>query len=331
MNKKSIKNIFKTLLSLLLGLAIIWLLYRKTDMQELWSIVKSAHFEIIAFSLIFGLAGNILRGLRWELLINSLGYYPARASIIYATLGNYAVNFLLPRAGDFWRCGVVSKYDQIPFSKTFETYLVDRVLDLVAAMVVVVISIILYVDFFISYFETNPHYAENIVNLFRSVWIYVLGGLLIFGCILLFTVFKDTPWMKKVRGFFVTLKHDMKLIAKMKKKNQIIIYTILLWLSFYLYFYICFYAFDFTKHLGLLAGWIVFAMSNIGVAVPVQGGIGAWHFMVISSLVILGVPYDQAGAFAGTVFTIQSVWVILYGVFGVLAMPYVKRGVNGEV
>jgi len=94
---------------------------------------------------------------------------------------------------------------------------------------------------------------------------------------------------------------------------------------FYLYFYICFYAFDFTKELGPLAGLIVFAMTNIGISVPVQGGIGPWHFMVISSLVILGVVENQALAFAGVVFTIQSVWQILYGLFGVIMLPYVKR------
>lgn len=66
-------------------------------------------------------------------------------------------------------------------------------------------------------------------------------------------------------------------------------------------------------------------MSNVGVAVPVQGGMGAWHFMVISSLIILGVSNANASAFAFAVFAIQSVWTILYGLFGVIAMPYVKR------
>ena len=92
-----------------------------------------------------------------------------------------------------------------------------------------------------------------------------------------------------------------------------------------MYFYICFFAFDFTKDLGPLAGLIVFAMTNIGVSVPVPGGIGSWHFVVISSLLILGVAESEALAFAGAVFAVQSVWQILYGLFGVFAMPYVKR------
>jgi hypothetical protein len=324
-NAESVKSVLKTVLSLFLGLLIIWAMYRNTDMGELWEIVQSANFGVIAVSLVFGLLGNTIRGLRWELFVNSLGYHPPRASIVNATLGNYAVNFVLPRAGDIWRCGVVSKYDKIPFSKTLETFLVDKVVDVVAGLLVVFVSVALYIDFFVSYFQNNPQFAVNVSGIFSSVWVYVILGALLLIVVLLLTVLRKKNFMVKITDFFNTVKYDLKLIGKMKEKWRIIIYTILLWFCFYLYFYICFYAFDFTRDLGPLAGLIVFAMTNIGISVPVQGGIGPWHFMVISSLLILGVAENQALAFAGAVFTIQSVWQILYGLFGVIAMPYVKR------
>ncbi len=67
-NSESVKSLLKTVISLLLGLVIIWAMYRNTDMGgELWQIVKSANLGIIGLSLIFGLIGNTLRGLRWEL------------------------------------------------------------------------------------------------------------------------------------------------------------------------------------------------------------------------------------------------------------------------
>ena len=324
-NVDSVKSLLKTLFSLSLGLLIIWAMYKNTDMRELWHIIKSANLGVIASSLIFGLIGNMIRGLRWELFVNSLGYHPPRASLVYATLGNYAVNFVLPRAGDIWRCGVVSRYDKIPFSKTFETFLVDKMVDIVAGLIIIFVSVLLYIDFFVSYLRDNPQFTDGLTDLFSSVWIYVglVVLLLIIG--LMGTVFRKTTLMVKVNKFFVTLKYDLKLISEMREKKRIIIYTILVWLCFYLYFYICFYAFDFTKDLGPLAGLIVFAMTNIGISVPVQGGIGPWHFVVISSLLILGVAEKEALAFAGAVFIIQSVWQILYGLFGVLAMPYVKR------
>jgi len=325
MNSKTAKDILKTLITFLLGIGILWVLYRKTDFNELWEIIKGVNFKIIAGSLIFGLIGNVLRGLRWGLFMKAFNYHPKRQSVVFATLGNYAVNYLLPRAGDFWRCGAVSKFDKIPFAKTFETFLVDKVLDLVMSIFILVLSIVLSFDFFISYFKDTPQYTENLKNMLSSVWLYVIVGLIILAFVLLFTTFKHTIFVRKIQSFFTEIKRDLNLVAHMKNKRKIILYTILLWLCFYLYFYICFFAFDFTNNLGWVAGLIVFAMSNVGVAVPVQGGMGAWHFMVISSLIILGVSNANASAFAFAVFAIQSVWTILYGLFGVIAMPYVKR------
>ncbi|MGI6073975.1 MAG: lysylphosphatidylglycerol synthase transmembrane domain-containing protein [Fermentimonas sp.] len=325
MNSKFLKSLAKILLSLFIGLLIIWAMYRNTDINELWLIAKSAKFEIIAFSLVFGFVGNIIRGLRWELFVRSLGYYPPRASILYSTLGNFAVNFVLPRAGDFWRCAVVSKYDKIPFSKTLETFLVDKVVDVLSGLLVIFLSVVINIEFFVSFAENNPRIHEGIANFFSSVWLYVILGALVVSVVLLLTVFKHTKFMRKVKKGMLTIKHDMKLISNMDEKRKIFIYTILVWVCFYLYIYICFYAFDFTKDLGPMAGLVVFAMTNIGISVPVQGGIGSWHFFVAASLVIFGVSESNALAFAGAVFAIQSVWQILYGLFGVLAMPYVKR------
>jgi len=68
MNAKSVKSVLKTVLPLLLGLIIVWAMYRNTDMGELWQIVQSANFGIIAASLILDFWETLVRGLRWELL-----------------------------------------------------------------------------------------------------------------------------------------------------------------------------------------------------------------------------------------------------------------------
>ncbi len=319
------KKLIKIILSLMVGLTIVWVLYHKTDFEELWEIIESANFKIILLSLIFGLFGNILRALRWELFIHSLGYRPQRSSLIYATLGNFAVNFLLPRGGDIWRCGIVSKNENIPFAKTFETFLVDKFVEIISGLLIIIASIVLYVDFFYSYFRHNPHYGEALVQFFTSPWVLLALALIVVVVVLSLTVFKTSSLIRKAISFFRMIKKDIKIIMQMKNKGRVFLYTLLIWINFYLYFYLCFFAFDFTKGLGAAAGLIVFAMSNIGISVPVQGGIGAWHVMVISSLVILGVSKEQANAFAGTVFTIQSAWIILCGLVGIFALPYVKR------
>ena len=321
------KSAFKTFFPLVVGVVILWLLYKDTNLAELWAITKSANFTIIAYSLIFGLAGNIYRALRWELTIQSLGYYPKRMSLIYAVMGNYALNFVLPRAGEIWRCGVVTKYDKIPISATFGTLIVDRFFDVVAMGFIMVLCFALDFKFFISYLETNPAVGSSVFATLSSFWFYAS---IIIVVALIYAVFKFLPnifLIKKIKLFYLGMKKDILMVWKMKQKGLFILYTFLCWLGYYLYFYLCFYAFGFTEHLGPVAGLLVFAMSSLGVAAPTQGGIGAWHFMVITSLLVFGVSFEQGSAFAGAIFTIQSLWLILTGLFSIFAIQYVKRDI----
>ena len=324
-NLKVSKKIAKTLFPLVLGVAVLWLLYKDTDLAELWCITKTANFTIIAYSLLFGLGGNIFRALRWELTIQSVGYYPKRMSLIYAVMGNYAVNFVLPRAGEVWRCGVVTKYDKVPFSTTFGTLIVDRFFDVVAMGFIMLLCLLLDFRFFFAYFQTNPTVGQSVISTFSSFWFYAI---IILFFMLLYIVFRFLPnffLIKKIKLFYGGMKRDILTVWKMNQKGLFILYTFLCWFGYYLYFYLCFYAFGFTEHLGPVAGLIVFAMSSLGVAAPTQGGIGAWHFMVITSLLVYGVTWEQGSAFAGAVFTIQSAWLILTGILSIFAIQYVKR------
>ena len=111
----------------------------------------------------------------------------------------------------------------------------------------------------------------------------------------------------------------------MKRKGLFLIQTLLIWVGYFFYFYITFYAFDFTRDLGISVGLIAFTMSSIGVAVPVQGGIGPWHFMVISTLVCFGVNENDAAAFALVVHTVQTAWTGICGLVGVVALPLTNK------
>ncbi len=293
------KRVVKTIFPLILGILVLWLLYKDTNLTDLWNITKSANFYIIAFSLLFGLAGNIFRALRWELTIQSLGYYPKRMSLIYAVMGNYAVNFVLPRAGEVWRCGAVTKYDKVPFSTTFGTLLVDRFFDVVAMGFIIVLCLVLDFNFFASYLQMNPTVGASVTSTFSSVWLYIS---IIMVAAVLYVLFRFLPnmfFIKKVKLFYLGIKRDILIVWKMKQKGLFVIYTFLCWFGYYLYFYLCFYAFGFTEHLGPVAGLLVFAMSSLS--------------------------YEQGSAFAGAIFTIQSLWLILIGLFSIFAIQYIKR------
>ena len=161
--------------------------------------------------------------------------------------------------------------------------------------------------------------------MFNSIWIYL--GVIILGLAIWF-VFKymsNFTLVKKMRGMLANVWMGMKSVWLMKQKWRFLLDTLLIWGGYFCYFYITFYAFDFTRDLGVTVGLIAFTMSSIGVAVPVQGGIGPWHFMVIATLVCFGVNENDAAAFALVVHTVQTVWTGLCGLFGIVALPLSNR------
>jgi hypothetical protein len=59
-------------------------------------------------------------------------------------------------------------------------------------------------------------------------------------------------------------------------------------------------------------------MGTIAFSIPVQGGIGPWHFMVISTLIFYGVGQTESAAFALVVHTLQTAVNAIVGFYAFL-------------
>lgn len=327
MNFKSILRAFvKIFLPLGFGCLLLWFLYGSMDIGEIWRVVREGvRYDIILVSLLFGLFANIVRGLRWGLLISSIGERFKMSNLVYAVLGNYAVNMVLPRVGEVWRCGIITKYDKIPFTRLFGTLLVDRVSDTVVVGMVTLLIFIFNFDFFVGFFARNPMLLDGFRAMLDSIWIYV--GVVVLAAVvwLVFKYMSNFTLVQRVKALLRNVWDGMKSIWLLKHKVRFLLQTMMIWGGYFCYFYITFYAFDFTRELGVAAGLVAFTMSSIGVAVPVQAGIGAWHFMVIATLVCYGVNENDAAAFALVVHAVQTAWTVLCGLFGIVALPLANR------
>ena len=132
--------------------------------------------------------------------------------------------------------------------------------------------------------------------------------------------------MQKIRLSLLNIWEGIRSISRMKDKWMFIFYTFLIWLGYFLYFYICFYAFPFTKELGWNCGLTAFGLSSVAMVIPIQGGIGAWQFVIIAVLMGFGLSEVEAGAFAFIVHPIQAIiFTALIGLFGILALPVANR------
>ncbi|MDL2222478.1 flippase-like domain-containing protein [Bacteroidales bacterium OttesenSCG-928-M11] len=320
-------KLLKTIIPLVFGILVFVLIFRTLDFNEIMTILKQdVNWLIIALSLPFGLLANIVRAYRWDLLIRPLGYKPRKINLIYAVLGNYGVNLVFPRLGEVWRCTMIKQYEKIPFTKLLGTLITDRLADLVSVFLIVVASFIMNIPYFKSFLEQHPDIFDAFYNIFSSVWLYVALASVVVFIWIFYRIFKNNGFVRKITETLSNVWSGIKTIGQMKERRLFIFYTVLIWLGYYLYFYICFYAFPFTEHLGWNRGLIAFGMSSVAVGIPVQGSIGTWHAMVIAVLMGFGLSSIDAGAFAFCVHTVQQlIFTAAFGLFGVLALPIVNR------
>lgn len=314
--RKIIFNTIKYLSFLAVGLLIFWFLYRKIEWAEVKSALKELKYVFIFLSIIFGLLSQYSRAIRWKMLITPLGYNPGIRNTFLSVLILYFVNLILPRAGEVARCTVLSRTDDIPFTKLVGTVFVERLADVIMLLILAVIIIPMNFSVIIGLFHRNPDLAQNIDRLLsvKNLIILVLAGVLFL--FLLYVLFRRLK-RSKLRDKLIDLKDQfiegIRSIAHMKNKWAFIGHTAFIYLMWLIMLYVVFLAYKPTEHLTIADGMITFLMGGLAMLAPVQGGIGPWHYMVVITLEVLNIPEKNGLIFAAVAHTSTNLIYILWG------------------
>jgi hypothetical protein len=110
-----------------------------------------------------------------------------------------------------------------------------------------------------------------------------------------------------------------------------VFFTLGIWVSYFLHYYLTFFCFDFTADLGLGCALVTFIVGSIAVIVPTPNGAGPWHFAVKTMLILYGIADESALCFVLIVHTVQTMLVILLGIYAWVALNFTsKKSINYE-
>jgi glycosyltransferase 2 family protein len=323
---KQIKKALQVILPLVLAAFLFWLVYKDWDFSALTNAFKQGvHYEWFLVSLILSVLSMVLRGLRWQQLLEPVCPGSRKRIVILSIFVGYAANMLLPRAGEVARCGILKKAEGISFTKSLGTVITERVFDVLSLLIITIVTVLLQVDVFKDFLSKNPAALEKWQNLIQSPILW--GGLfaVLLLIVLLWKPAKKLPFYQKARDFVYHLWTGMKSITTLKHPLLFVIYTISIWGCYFFMFYIVRYFFDWNMALGFLAMLSGFVMGSFGVVAPVQGGIGAYHFMVIYTLSFYGISASEAGVFAIVAHGLQTIYTLVTGLAAYLLLLVIAR------
>ena len=324
--KKTINKAVQIVFPLLLGAAILVWTYHGFDFRQVWEVMDGEmNFWWIAFSLVFGVLWHVFRGWRWNLTLAPLGEYPKLSDSVYAVFISYAANLVLPRVGEVSRCGVLAKYDGVSFSKSLGTVVTERLIDTLCVLSITAFTLLVQSRVFAAFFDRTGTNAHFFTHLFTSTNFYITLVCIAAVGVLAYFLFRNLSVFARVKGILGDIWAGCVSLRHVHRPVLFVVYTVGIWVCYFLQFYVSMFCFDFSSGLGWMAGLVMFVVGSIAVAVPTPNGAGPWHFAVITMMMMYGVSKEEAGIFALLVHGIQTFLLILLGIYGLVALPLTNK------
>lgn len=244
---------------------------------------------------------------------------------MYAVFVSYAANLIVPRVGEISRCGILAKYDGTSFPKSLGTVVTERLIDTLCVALITGVTLLLQAGVFATFFKETGTDTRALTDVLTSAHFYIIIICVSAVCVLAFFLIRNVAVFAKVRGILHNVWVGILSLKDVKQMPLFILYTVAIWICYFLQFYVSFFCFGFSADLSIMAALVMFVVGSIAVVVPTPNGAGPWHFAVITMMMLYGVGKEDAGIFALLVHGIQTFLLILLGIYGLAALPFTNK------
>ena len=344
---KTSNVILKILMPLVLGAGILYWMYRGEDWHTIWHVMTDEmDWTWMLLSFPFGILAQMFRGWRWrqtlEPILNEEGgtrkeerdysadgsstgktfLVPRSSVLVHSIFVSYAASLVVPRVGEFTRCGVLNRYDGVSFPKALGTVVTERAIDSLLVMGIAGLVLLLEMSTFGMFFRKTGTNLQSILDGFSWAGYLVVAICLVAILILLHFLLRKLSIYNKVRATLTGIWQGVISLKDVRNIPLFVFFTLAIWVSYFLHYYLTFFCFDFTADLGIGCALVTFIVGSIAVIVPTPNGAGPWHFAVKTMLILYGVADEKALYFVLIVHTVQTMLVIALGVYAWLALNF---------
>ena len=329
--KKWLGFFLRYILPIAFTVLLLVYLFHKVNFEEMIDLLKhGVDYWWILLAMGISVFSHVFRAARWQLQLNALEIKPPFMALCCSIFGCYALNLVFPRLGELWRCTYISSTKKNSFTTVLGSMIADRAADTLMVALLLVFSLIVAAPAIHTFLDKYP-VGKDFIHLISQFWFWaaIVGGIALI--LILIRIFRNHPFMQKLKEMALNVWEGIIVIAKMKGKIKFLIFTLCIWGCYYIQLYVAFYAFDFTRALchtpGLAAGLtpclVAFVLSSISMAVPSNGGLGPWNIAIMFALAIYGISDSQGTAFSMVQWSGQTVMLIILGIY---TMAYISFG-----
>lgn len=324
------KKLLKVVLFATLALVLLYFSFRGIHWSDFMDGLRSADYFWILMSIVVGAFSFYIRAARWRIILLSLGKPVKRIDTFNGVGIAYLTNFALPRAGEVARCGVVAQRAGLGFDKVLGTVLLERTFDMLCLLIITIAVAFLRRNVFGHFMITQiwDPFIDRLGGSTLTAVILVTGiplVLIIAGYIFRKQLGK-LKVIRKISGFFTGIWKGLVQSLKMPRKGHFFFLTILMWFLYVCTSYCTILATPLRGELTLIDALFLMVVGSFGWVVPVQGGIGAFHFIVTLALMaVYGLTQTNGMVFATISHESQACTMLLTGLFAVIYMSVTNK------
>ena len=225
-----------------------------------------------------------------------------------AIMYGYMTNIVVPRAGEVFRAVYAGRHSGIQSTKLFGTIILERIIDVFMMLIMLLITFMIIVRdptvltqifgaegaFYIQHLTSST--GLSIIALGVAITLTILWYLrkkhqLKSGSTGTESVLEQEihpiGFKNKIGTWIKNFFRGVISIRKLKNWPLFVVYTLVIWACYILTSLLPFYAFDVFSGFGLEEAFVITVVGAVGVALPSPGGIGTYHYMVQSGMVVL--------------------------------------------
>jgi uncharacterized protein (TIRG00374 family) len=300
----TLKTVLQYLIILLVTAGLIWFSLRGLTVSNgedkfdfLIKTWNAANKGWLVFMGVIVMISHVIRTERWRMLIEPVAPKPKLSYGFLSLMVGYIVNLVIPRGGELSRCYNLYKLDKTPVEISFGTVVVERIVDVLCLLSLIIISFVVEYDKLMGFISTLPIGTGEGSSRFKTL--AIVGAVGVFLLILIVVLFTKNKRLNAwATNAWIGFRGGLMSVFKLKQKGLFIAYSISIWLLYFVMSYAVMMAFPETRNLGITAVLSLFAIGSIAMAAPLPGGTGSYHVLVPQGLVFLyHVPMADAVAF----------------------------------
>ena len=225
--KNIMTNAAKIIFPILLGGAILYWMYRGEDFGRISHVLTNEmNWTWMLLSFPFGILAQMFRGWRWKQTLEPIDEHPRTSTSLYAVFLSYAVSLMIPRIGEFTRCGVLKRYDGVSFSKALGTVVTERAIDALVVGGITGLTLLFELSVFGTFFDKTGTSLDTIFNKFSATGYLVTVVCVIAILILVHVLFQSLNIYSKVKATIGSIWQGIISLKGVKNQPLFIFFTL---------------------------------------------------------------------------------------------------------